>query len=71
MKTSKYDTLELASEKALEIKKFIVSNFTELNKQGSWFNFTFQPEEKSFFTPKVSKTDGKYTITITNGRYTF
>lgn len=71
MKTSKYDTPELASEKALEIKNFIVSNFTELNQPGSWFKFTFQPEEKSFFTPKVIEKDGKYTIIITNSRYIF
>ena len=69
MKTAEYNTRNTAIDKALEMLVLIKKNFTELNNKGSWFNFTFQPEENSFFTPKMSEKYGKYTISITNRRY--
>ena len=69
MKTAEYNTRNTAIDKALEMLVLIKDNFTELNNKGSWFNFTFQPEENSFFTPKMSEKYGKYTMSITNRRY--
>lgn len=68
----KYDKEGDAIFQAGLIIKFIEDNFVELNKKESWFIFTFQPQGRSFFLPKVIELSKiNFEIIITNHRYNF